>query len=190
MRTPSGLWDDAVDGGSLKPSKKSRPGRRWAFWLMTCACSFLLLFAVLTACSVIDDIMFQSKLSAVNQRAKRLGGGVSNGRRHFRYHVGAWFHGGEITDQSMPQIISIIRDCQSRGLGGAHLSLSLDRTRVGDNGIALLRDVVGLESVSLRETKVTKEGVDSLQKSLRDTQIDAWPISPLNKAHSRGEPTP
>src|SRR5262249_12653648 len=108
----SGLWDDEIDGRSPKPSYDSSTGmfsvRPWVWigasvWLVE-----LLLVAALSGPALVQEIRFQNKLSVVNQRARRLGGGVSNGRRAFRYHVGAWFHGEEITDRAMPEIVSII----------------------------------------------------------------------------------
>jgi hypothetical protein len=123
----------------------------------------------------------------VNQRARELGGGVSNGRREFRSRVGAWFHGKEITDHTMPEIVSIIRECQRRGLGGAHLGLDLSRTSVGDDGIKLLHAVRGLEVVSIRDTNVTKNGVDALRRALPKTHVDAWPIYPAGDVPSEGE---
>jgi hypothetical protein len=191
MRTPTGLWDNEVDGDRLKPSKKSLAGRRRALWLAVglWLVAFLV-FAVTWGGDLAEEIRFQNNLSAVSQRARSLGGGVSNGRRRFRYHVGAWFHGKEITDRAMPEIVSIIRDCQTRGLGGPHLSLELDGTSVGNEGVALLRGVRGLKVIGLRDTRVTREGVYALRTSLPKTLIDAWPIHPLDLPGARGGPTP
>ena len=181
-RRTSGLWDDEIDGSSSKPSDYSPTGLtsvRPRVWIGAGACLVeLLLLAALVGPELVQELRFQDKVSVVNQRARRLGGGVSNGRRAFRFHVGAWFHGREITDRAMPEIISIIRECQSRGLGSAHLSLDLSRTSVGDAGIKLLHAVPGLEFVSIRDTNVTKEGVDSLRRALPKTLVDAWPIYP------------
>jgi hypothetical protein len=134
-----------------------------------------------------QDREFRAALSAVSQRAEKLGGGVSNGRRAFRYHVGAWFHGKEITDGAMPEIASIIRECRARGLGGAHLGLDVSRTSIGDEGIKLLHSVPGLELEPVRDTNVTKAGVDSLRRALPGTYVDAWPIDPAGATQAEHE---
>jgi hypothetical protein len=182
----SGLWDDEIDGGSPKSSHDASTRLISAPWFVAigaggCLAPLLLIAAILGR-ETAREREFDSHLSAVNRRAWRLGGGVSNGRRSFRYHVGAWFHGKEITDRFMPEIISIIGECQSRGLGGAHLGLDLSRTSIGDEGIALLHSVHGLETVLIRDTDVTEAGVDSLQRALPETRVDAWPIDPAGRA--------
>jgi hypothetical protein len=87
----------------------------------------------------------------------------------------------------MPEIVSIIRDCQSRGLGGAHLRLDLCRTSIGDEGIKLLHSVPRLELVLIRDTNVTKAGVDALRSSLPKTHVDAWPIYPAPPDETEGQ---
>jgi hypothetical protein len=187
----SDLWDDEIDGRSSKSSHEHpilfASGR---FLLAMGACGFFilfLLFALLLGRDMADELEFHNNLWAVNRRAQSLGGGVSNGRRAFRRHVGAWFHGKEITDRAMPEIVSIIRDCQSRGLGGAHLSLDISRTSISDDGIKLLHSVPGLDSVSIRDTNATNDGVVSLQRVLPRTHVDAWPIDTAPSAETGGE---
>jgi hypothetical protein len=180
----SGLWDAEIDGSTPKSSYECPisviPARVWiAVGAGGCLVPLLFLAAILfLARGTPQDRDFHENLYAVNQRAQKLGGGVSNGRRAFRYHVGAWFHGKEITDRDMPEIVTIIRDCQSRGLGGAHLGLDISRSSIGDNGIKHLHSVQGLETVSIRDTNVTKDGVELLRKALPRTHVDAWPIYP------------
>jgi hypothetical protein len=190
----SGLWDDEIDGRSPKrphdsPIRMVSAALRLAIGVGGCLVLLWLLgaFVVRGVRGPAEGREFQKNLGAVNQRARELGGGVSNGRRAFRYRVGAWFHGKEITDHTMPEIVSIIRDCQSLGLGGAHLELDLSRTSIGDDGIKLLHAVPGLEVVSIRDTNVTKNGVDSLRSALPGTQVDAWPIYPAGAVQSEGE---
>jgi hypothetical protein len=188
----SDLWDNEIDGGSPKPSHDLPTSKvsirpRVAIGAVGCLIP-LVLFAAFLARELGRDLWFHSQVSIVNQRARRLGGGVGTGRRAFRDHVGAWFHGKEIIDLAMPEIVSIIRECQSRGLGGAHLSLDLSRTSVGDDGIRLLHSVAGLEMVSIRDTNVTKDGVDSLRNSLPNTHVDARPIYPPGKAQTERGP--
>jgi hypothetical protein len=81
----------------------------------------------------------------------------------------------------MPEIVSIIRECQARGLGGAHPGLDISRTSIGDDGIKLLHGVTGLELVLIRDTNVTKDGVDSLRRALAGTHVDARPIYPVEE---------
>jgi hypothetical protein len=181
-RTTLDLWDDEIDGWSAKPPSRSSIGilsiLGWSAVAAMGCVPLMVLVAIFAHGTRLtpQEREFRRNLSAVNQRATRLGGRVSNGRRDFRHHVGAWFHGEEITDRAMPEIVSIIRECQARGLGGAHLSLDISRTSIGDDGIKLLHSVTGLDMVRIRDTNVTKDGVESLCRALPRTFVDAWPI--------------
>jgi hypothetical protein len=189
----SRIWDVELDGVASKPSRLSPAGvvsvRTWmgigAGGCLVFVAEILFLVAIVSR-GTPQDREFHAKLSAVNQRARGLGGGVSNGNRAFRYQVGAWFHDKEVADWVMPEIISIIRECQSRGLGGDDLSLDLSGTSVGDDGIGLLHSVQGLRFVRIRDTNVTKDGVDSLRRALPKTQVDAWPIYPPGNTQTAG----
>lgn len=189
MGTRPGLWDDAVDGDVPKSSRAPRTGKRWGFWLGAGFWALALLFGVFVALGLEAELRFRREVAAVYQRACLLGGGVSNGRRDDARHVTVWFVGQKITNQSLPGILSIIRECQSRGLG-AHLSLELDNSNVDDDGIALLRGVRSLEAISLHNTKATKEGVNSLRRSLSNTVIDDWPIFRFDRAQIGGGSNP
>lgn len=174
----SGLWDREIDAPAEKPphlrADRKVPRYKWMAGLaIVCV---MLMFMIQLGGELVAEFRFISNLSAVNERARKLGGGVSNGRRAARYHVGIWLHGKDITDKAMPEIVAIVRECQARRLGGRHLSLDLSRTGVGDDGVKLLHGVSGLESVSVRETDVTSEGVRSLRKAMPRTFIEAEPI--------------
>lgn len=177
----SPLWDDEIDAGIAKPKPRSRTGWplltmrftvRAGLWLVP------LLFAVILIVELPAEIRFRSNVSAMNRRAGRLGGAVFHGRRAFQHRVSVWFHGKDISDDSMAEIVSIVRECQSRGLRGEHLSLDLSGTRVGDDGIKLLVGVSVLQTVSIRDTNVTEEGSDLLRRSLPNTLIDDGPMFP------------
>ena len=178
-RPRSALWDAEIDGEAVRSwrrtlqSKGSRVPRAVIGVL-----GLMSLTAFVILADLPHEIRFHRDLIAVNRRAQQLGGGVSRGRRDFQSHVGAWFRGKALDDRAMLEVVSIVRECQSRGLGGPHLSLDLDGTGVTDEGIRLLHGVSGLQSISILDTAVTTDGADRLRRAQPGTAVYARPPEP------------
>lgn len=171
-----GLWDVEIDGAVSKrdgpgPTGKISARSRVKIFVQAMCLALILLGTLLVVVGAIDFIRFGQSIASVNQRASRLGGGVTNGRREYREHVTVWFHGKEIDDRAMPEILSIVRECVARGFDDPSLSLDLDGTDIGDEGIRYLHDIAGLDSIWLSDTRVTDRGIMALRASLPNTAI-------------------
>lgn len=131
-----------------------------------------MLIVLLCAGVVWDQREYGRNLESLRELAKPIGGLVGSGRRASSLHLGLYFHGPEITDERLPQILQVVRaaDDQKRW---RRVFLDLDGSSVTDDGLReLLKLEVELDSLSLGKTNVTPEGVEKLRRERPSWKIE------------------
>jgi hypothetical protein len=177
--TPSGPWDDELDVGSARPRRSIRAALESELTRLLIAggCAIALVILAIAGRELAKAAWFAHKLSAASERALHLGGRISTGE-YEGDRIWVSFGGPTVTDRDMPGIVSVVRACPNPDPRRGNVNLNLDRSGVGDEGIRHLHGVRGLESVSVRGTKVTKDGVEALRNALPQGYVDVWPLDP------------
>jgi hypothetical protein len=170
-----GSWRERLSREITRISSSSSPAVIERFWKVA---GGIIVLSILLICggALTSRHSFQAKLDSLKSLVRPLGGHATNGRRSAEDRLGLSFHGANVSDDDLRQIVEIAQVAWKQGYW-RQIDLDLNGTRVTDDG---LRQLLALdrkiETIDLRGTQVTSEGVAWLKQSRPnwDIRLHEW----------------